>query len=123
MDCAGKTKIFTTVPPNRGCGKEMDCVGRTKIFTIVPPNHFGFIPRVPLGSCWKFRIQASKAGVHRPQVIGIHRRDTNGTYSIVLTGFYEECTENGKSSHTQVARVVKISQETKELLNSHLIRK
>ena len=72
----------------------MDWVGRTKIFTIVPPNYFGSISRVLPESHWKLRVQASKASAHRPQAIGIHRRDINGTYSIVLTGFYEECTEN-----------------------------
>ena len=41
----------------RDWGKGMACVGRSKICTIVPPNHFGPIPGVEVGSCWKFRVQ------------------------------------------------------------------
>ena len=43
----------------RDWGKGMACVGRTKVCTIVPPNHFGPIPGVPVGSCWKYRVQVS----------------------------------------------------------------
>ncbi|XP_047126276.1 E3 ubiquitin-protein ligase UHRF1 isoform X1 [Hydra vulgaris] len=80
---------------NRDWGKGMACVGRTKICTIVPSNHFGPIPGVPVGSCWKFRVQASEAGVHRPHVSGMHGRDSEGAYSIVLAGGYEDDTDEG----------------------------
>lgn len=43
----------------RDWGKGMACVGRSKVCTIVPPNHFGPIPGVPVGSCWKYRVQVS----------------------------------------------------------------
>jgi len=81
---------------NRDWGKGMACVGRTKVCTIVPPNHFGPIPGVPVGSRWKYRVQASEAGVHRPHVSGMHGRDSEGAYSIVLAGGYEDDTDDGE---------------------------
>ena len=35
-------------------------------------------------------MQVSEAGVHRPQVAGIHGREKEGAYSIVLSGGYED---------------------------------
>lgn len=32
----------------------------------------------------------SEAGVHRPHVAGIHGREDEGSYSIVLSGGYED---------------------------------
>lgn len=84
-----------TTKSNRDWGKGMACSGRSKVCTIVPPNHFGPIPGVPVGSCWKYRLQASEAGVHRPHVSGIHGRDNEGVYSIVLAGGYEDDTDDG----------------------------
>ncbi|XP_033117513.1 E3 ubiquitin-protein ligase UHRF1-like [Anneissia japonica] len=80
----------------RDWGKGMACVGRSKICTIVPPNHFGEIPGVHIGTLWKFRVQVSEAGVHRPHVAGIHGRETEGAYSIVLAGGYEDDEDNGE---------------------------
>ena len=34
--------------------------------------------------------QVSEAGIHRPHVSGIHGRDGDGAYSIVLAGGYED---------------------------------
>ena len=36
--------------------------------------------------------QVSEAGVHRPHVAGIHGREDEGAYSIVLSGGYEDDT-------------------------------
>jgi E3 ubiquitin-protein ligase UHRF1 len=80
----------------RDWGKGMACVGRTKQCTIVPSNHFGPIPGVPVGTMWKFRVQASESGVHRPHVAGIHGRESEGAYSIVLSGGYEDDQDNGE---------------------------
>lgn len=92
-----KSKMASANPKgNRDWGKGMACVGRTKVCTIVPPNHFGPIPGVPVGSCWKFRVQASESGVHRPHVSGMHGRDSDGAYSIVLAGGYEDDTDDGE---------------------------
>lgn len=45
----------------RDWGKGMACVGRTKECTLVERNHFGPIPGVEVGTCWKYRIQVSFA--------------------------------------------------------------
>uniref|UniRef100_A0AAV2KWP5 E3 ubiquitin-protein ligase UHRF n=1 Tax=Knipowitschia caucasica TaxID=637954 RepID=A0AAV2KWP5_KNICA len=79
----------------RDWGKGMACVGRTKQCTIVPSNHYGPIPGVPVGSLWKFRVQVSEAGVHRPHVAGIHGRSNDGAYSLVLAGGYEDDVDDG----------------------------
>ncbi|XP_071767852.1 E3 ubiquitin-protein ligase UHRF1 [Centroberyx gerrardi] len=79
----------------RDWGKGMACVGRTKQCTIVPSNHYGPVPGVPVGSQWKFRVQVSESGVHRPHVAGIHGRSTDGAYSLVLAGGYEDDVDDG----------------------------
>ncbi|XP_026824930.1 E3 ubiquitin-protein ligase UHRF1 isoform X2 [Ooceraea biroi] len=76
-------------------GKGMACVGRTKICSIVPSHHRGPIPGIEVGMCWMFRMQVSEMGVHRPHVAGIHGRETDCAYSIVLSGGYEDDTDNG----------------------------
>ncbi|GBM23571.1 E3 ubiquitin-protein ligase UHRF1 [Araneus ventricosus] len=80
---------------SRDWGKGMACVGRTKECTIVPPNHFGPIPGVEVGTMWKFRVQVSESGVHRPHVAGIHGRESDGAFSIVLSGGYEDDLDEG----------------------------
>ncbi|OCT97842.1 E3 ubiquitin-protein ligase UHRF2 [Xenopus laevis] len=79
----------------RDWGKGMACVGRTKECTIVPSNHYGPIPGVPVGATWKFRVQVSEAGVHRPHVGGIHGRSNDGSYSLVLAGGFEDEVDRG----------------------------
>ncbi|XP_072761128.1 E3 ubiquitin-protein ligase UHRF1 [Anoplolepis gracilipes] len=79
----------------RDWGKGMACVGRTKICSLVPPNHRGSIPGIEVGMCWMFRLQVSEAGVHRPHVAGIHGREQDCAYSIVLSGGYEDDIDNG----------------------------
>ncbi|XP_073533462.1 E3 ubiquitin-protein ligase UHRF1-like [Phyllobates terribilis] len=80
---------------HRDWGKGMACVGRSRECTIVPSNHYGPIPGVPVGTLWKFRVQVSEAGVHRPHVAGIHGRSHDGSYSLVLAGGYEDDVDNG----------------------------
>jgi len=70
-------------------------VGRTKECTLVPPNHYGPIPGIEVGTCWLYRVQVSESGVHRPPVGGIHGRESDGAYSIVLSGGYEDDIDNG----------------------------
>ncbi|XP_066551242.1 E3 ubiquitin-protein ligase UHRF1 isoform X2 [Amia ocellicauda] len=79
----------------RDWGKGMACVGRTKQCTIVPSNHYGRVPGVPVGTMWKFRVQVSESGVHRPHVAGIHGRSNDGAYSLVLAGGYEDDVDDG----------------------------
>ncbi|XP_062867782.1 E3 ubiquitin-protein ligase UHRF2-like isoform X1 [Trichomycterus rosablanca] len=80
---------------SRDWGKGMACVGRTKECTIVPSNHYGPIPGIPVGTTWKFRVQVSEAGVHRPHVGGIHGRSNDGSYSLVLAGGFEDEVDRG----------------------------
>ncbi|CAK1554001.1 unnamed protein product [Leptosia nina] len=61
----------------------------------VPLNHFGPIPGIEVGMCWKYRDQLSKAGVHRLPVSGFHGRSLDGAYSIVLGGLYKDGYDNG----------------------------
>ncbi|XP_062268939.1 E3 ubiquitin-protein ligase UHRF2-like [Platichthys flesus] len=84
-----------TTESQRDWGKGMACVGRTKECTIVPSNHYGPIPGVPVGATWKFRVQVSEAGVHRPHVGGIHGRSNDGSYSLVLAGGFEDEVDRG----------------------------
>lgn len=79
----------------RDWGRGMACVGRTKECTIVPSNHYGPIPGVPVGSTWRFRVQVSEAGVHRPHVGGIHGRSNDGAYSLVLAGGFADEVDRG----------------------------
>nr|XP_018914523.1 PREDICTED: E3 ubiquitin-protein ligase UHRF1-like [Bemisia tabaci] len=81
---------------SRDWGKGMACVGRMKECSIVPSNHFGPVPGVEVGTIWKFRLQASEAGIHRPHVAGIHGRESEGAYSIVLSGGYEDDVDDGE---------------------------
>ncbi|CAH1647903.1 unnamed protein product [Spodoptera littoralis] len=83
-----------TTKSNRDWGRGMACVGKTKTCAM-PPNHFGPIPGIEVGMCWRFRIQLSETGVHRPPVSGIHGRDVEGAYSIVLSGGYEDDVDHG----------------------------
>ncbi|XP_071548103.1 E3 ubiquitin-protein ligase UHRF1-like [Panulirus ornatus] len=82
---------------SRDWGKGFACAGRQKVCTIVAQNHFGPVPGIEVGTSWKFRLQASEAGVHRPHVAGIHGRENEGAYSIVLSGGYEDDEDNGDS--------------------------
>lgn len=84
-----------TSSSQRDWGKGMACVGRTKQCTIVPSNHYGPVPGVPVGTLWKFRVQVSESGVHRPHVAGIHGRSNDGAYSLVLAGGYEDDVDDG----------------------------
>ncbi|XP_069674627.1 E3 ubiquitin-protein ligase UHRF1-like [Periplaneta americana] len=80
---------------SRDWGKGMACVGRTKECTLVPSNHYGSIPGVEVGTCWLYRVQVSESGVHRPPVGGIHGRECDGAYSLVLSGGYEDDVDDG----------------------------
>ncbi|XP_029037655.2 E3 ubiquitin-protein ligase UHRF1-like [Osmia bicornis bicornis] len=90
-----KKKTNENTNSKRDWGKGMACVGRTKECSIVPPNHRGPIPGVEVGMCWMYRVQVSEVGVHRPHIAGIHGRETDCAYSIVLSGGYEDDIDNG----------------------------
>lgn len=79
----------------RDWGNGMATTGRQKTCTKVPPNHFGPIPGIDVGMTWKYRIQLSEEGLHRPPVAGIAGKPTEGCYSIVLAGGYEDDVDDG----------------------------
>lgn len=73
-----KSKMASaTTKSNRDWGKGMACVGRTKVCTIVPPNHFGPIPGVPVGSCWKFRVQVGICFSKNMDIISLYEQVFN----------------------------------------------
>ncbi|BES92250.1 YDG_SRA [Nesidiocoris tenuis] len=74
---------------SRDWGKGMACVGRSQVCEIVDKQHFGPIPGVDVGTMWRYRIQCSESGVHRPPVSGIHGKANIGAFSIVFAGGYE----------------------------------
>ena len=41
-------------------------------------------------------MQVSECGVHRPIIAGIHGRENEGAYSIVLSGAYEDDKDYGE---------------------------
>lgn len=95
-----KSKLPSAAPQTeRDWGRGMACAGRSRECTLVAPNHFGPVPNVPVGSCWKFRLQVSETGCHRPPVGGIHGRESDGAYSIVLSGGYEDDADDGDEFH------------------------
>ncbi|KAJ2954656.1 hypothetical protein O0L34_g2952 [Tuta absoluta] len=91
---AKQTKKTTASKTSRDWGRGMACVGKTKTCAM-PANHFGPIPGIEVGMRWRFRIQLSESGVHRPPVSGIHGRDVLGAFSIVLSGGYEDDVDHG----------------------------
>ncbi|XP_021356809.1 E3 ubiquitin-protein ligase UHRF1-like [Mizuhopecten yessoensis] len=86
----------STNSTSRDWGRGMACVGRQNVCTVVPANHFGSIPGIEVGTLWKFRVQVSEDGVHRPHVAGIHGREDAGAFSIVLSGGYEDDKDDGE---------------------------
>ncbi|KAF9457853.1 PUA-like domain-containing protein [Collybia nuda] len=61
------------------------------------PKVHGEIPGFPVGSSWPSRVECSQAGVHAPLRAGIHGNATDGAYSIVLSGGYEDDEDNGET--------------------------
>jgi putative restriction endonuclease len=61
----------------------------------VADRFFGELPGVPVGSAWETRLEASRAGVHRPTVPGISGTKAEGADSIVVSGGYEDDEDRG----------------------------
>eukprot|EP00727_Mastigamoeba_balamuthi_P001629 m51a1_g11463 putative e3 ubiquitin-protein ligase uhrf1 (337) ;mRNA; r:12483-14621 len=79
----------------RRWGGGMSCVGRTRRCESVSVDHMGKVPGVCVGQHWRYRVQASEAGVHRTIVSGIHGSSTKGCFSICLSGGYEDDVDDG----------------------------
>lgn len=90
-----KSQMPSSKGTGRDWGKGFACAGRQKSCNLVPTNHFGPIPGVEVGTCWKFRINVSESGVHRPPVAGIAGRESEGAQSVVLAGGYEDDVDDG----------------------------
>jgi len=60
-------------------------------------NVFGEIPGISVGTTWLTRLECSQDGVHRPTVAGIHGSETEGCYSLALSGGYEDDIDLGDS--------------------------
>jgi len=93
------SKKRSNMPSSKGTGRDWGkgfaCAGRQKKCSVVPINHFGPIPGVEVGTSWKFRINVSESGVHRPPVAGIAGKEKEGAQSVVLAGGYEDDKDDG----------------------------
>lgn len=93
--CANITNRSICSDDEPSWGRGISCVGRSRVCELVPKDHFGPIPDVPVGTWWRFRFQASEAGVHTPLVAGIHGKEKLGAFSIVFCCGYEEDVDLG----------------------------
>ncbi|XP_060082694.1 uncharacterized protein LOC132561985 [Ylistrum balloti] len=59
------------------------------------PNFYGHVDGVEVGTVWETRMEACRAGVHRPTVAGIHA-GPEGAYSIALSGGYDDNVDLGE---------------------------
>jgi hypothetical protein len=48
-----------------------------------------------VGTTWEFRLDCSAEGIHRPTVAGIHGSESEGCYSVCLSGGYEDDVDCG----------------------------
>ncbi|CBQ70062.1 conserved hypothetical protein [Sporisorium reilianum SRZ2] len=62
---------------------------------IHDPKTFGHIPNIRIGTLWEKRIDCSTDAVHAPTVAGISGNDTDGCWSICLSGGYEDDVDLG----------------------------
>ena len=92
---AKKKLAAGTKDSGRDWGKGFACTGRNKTCTKVDKNHFGPIPGIEVGMAWKFRMQISEEGLHRPPVAGIAGTDKLGCPSLILSGGYEDDEDHG----------------------------
>jgi len=63
---------------------------------VVAERIFGHIPGYPEGSLFRDRTELRESGVHRPIRAGISGSQTEGAESIVLSGGYEDDTDDGE---------------------------
>ncbi|KAF8896567.1 PUA-like domain-containing protein [Infundibulicybe gibba] len=61
------------------------------------PKVHGDIPGIPVGATWATRLECSQAGVHAPLQGGIHGNMTDGAFSVVLSGGYEDDEDHGET--------------------------
>ena len=61
----------------------------------VRQNQFGDKGLSPIGTTWDYRIECAASGIHRYTVAGIHGSETEGCYSVALSGGYEDDVDAG----------------------------
>ena len=90
-------KVLNVVPPHCTApfGALKSSAKTTTAKVKVNSNHFGPIPGVEVGMCWKYRMQIFEVGLHRQPVAGVAGRAADGCYSIVLAGAYEDDEDHG----------------------------
>ncbi|KAJ1973786.1 hypothetical protein H4R35_003935 [Dimargaris xerosporica] len=90
-----KRQKMPSATATREWGRGLSCAGVETKCTIVGPQHVGPIPGVPVGSSWRYRINLSASGVHRPPVSGIAGTSASGAVSVVLAAGYPEDEDYG----------------------------
>ncbi|RUS13915.1 PUA-like domain-containing protein [Endogone sp. FLAS-F59071] len=58
---------------------------------------FGPIPGIEIGHCWDMRVDCCTDGVHRATVAGIAGSESEGCYSVALSGGYEDDIDLGEA--------------------------
>ncbi|KAJ1984646.1 hypothetical protein H4R34_000549 [Dimargaris verticillata] len=91
-----KRQKMPSATATREWGRGISCAGVDTKCTIVGPQHIGPIPGVPVGSSWRYRINLSASGVHRPPVSGIAGTSHSGAVSVVLAAGYPEDEDYGE---------------------------
>lgn len=73
-------------------GRGMACVGRRDVYSNENSfkDHYGPIPGIEVGSCWRFRFQVSETGMHGPLVAGICGKESMGASSVVFASSYPD---------------------------------
>lgn len=108
MACVGRTKQCTIVPSNHFGpipGVPVGTMWKFRVQVSLPSLYFLLLSSLPhhflcplchtLSLLQPLSWQASESGIHRPHVAGIHGRENEGSYSIVLSGGYEDDEDNG----------------------------
>lgn len=85
-----------TVLPDKVCLDEEKIVQKS-YYSVKRENTFGHISGIPVGTTWATRLECSRDGIHRPTVAGIHGSETDGCYSLALSGGYEDDIDLGDS--------------------------
>ncbi|KAF9135029.1 ubiquitin-like with PHD and RING finger domains 2 [Mortierella sp. GBA39] len=84
-----RSRLLPTCPPQaRSSARPPPSASINMRFT-------GPIPGIPVGSTWPMRIDASRAGVHRPAMAGISGQAGVGAESVALSGGYMDDDDKG----------------------------
>jgi len=62
---------------------------------VQPDGKFGTIPGIEVGKTWNYREECANDGVHVRRFAGISGDSARGAYSVVLSGGYEDDSDEG----------------------------